>query len=230
MSTDKKTTKVEENLQSVESALSNAEHFIERNQKNLSYLVLGVILLIGGYWMMKIYYYQPQELQSQKVSFRAQSYFEKDSFKLALNGDGMSPGFIEIARKYSSSKAGKLANYYAGISYLHLGNFQKAIDYLKDFSTDDAMVQSIATGATGDAYLELGNKEKAISYYEDAIATKDEFTAPTYLMKLGLLQEEMGKQKDALESYTAIKDQYKKSAEYTLIDKYITRVTVSLQK
>ena len=42
-------------------------------------------------------------------------------------------GFIDIADDYSSTKAGKLANYYAGLSYLYLGEFENAIDYLEDF-------------------------------------------------------------------------------------------------
>ena len=50
----------------------------------------------------------------------AEIYFEKDSFNLALNGDLNSAGFIDIADDYSSTKTGKLANYYAGICYLNL--------------------------------------------------------------------------------------------------------------
>lgn len=230
MSKDKKVEHVEEQLHNVESALSNAEQFIEKNQKNLVYLLLGIVVVVFGYWMMKAYYYGPQETESQSASFRAQIYFEKDSFKLALNGDGLNDGFVSIASKYSGTKAGNLANYYAGVSYLQLGQFQKAIDYLKDFSSEDDLIQSLAVGATGDAYLELGNKEKAVSYYNDAIDFKNSFTAPTFLFKLGLLQEEMGKNSDALESYTAIKNEYKTSAEFALIEKYITRATLALQK
>lgn len=230
MSTDKKTEKVEEKLQNVEHSLSQAEFFIEKNQKIIYYVVIGLVALVLGYWMMKTYYFEPAEVKSEEVSFRAQIYFEKDSFKLALNGDGLNPGFSEIASKYSSTKIGNTANYYAGICHLHLGNFQKAIDYLKDFSTNDEIIGAIATGAIGDAYLELGNKEKALSYYEDASKGTNEFTAPTYLFKLGLLQEEMGKNKEALESYTKIKENFKKSAEYTTIDKYITRASLAVQK
>jgi tetratricopeptide (TPR) repeat protein len=226
MSTNKKDEKTEEAFQEVESALSSTEHFIERNQRILSYALLGLVLLVSGYWLTKKYYYFPQEEKAEVAIFRAQIYFEKDSFKLALNGDGMNLGFVEIARKYSSTKAGNLANYYAGISYLNSGNFQKAIDYLEDFSTEDNLVEAVSIGAIGDAYLELGNKDKAANYYEKAAKNDNEFTAPTYLFKLGLLQEDMGKTKDALENYQIIKTKYKKSAEYTLIDKYITRASL----
>ncbi|MFX8681248.1 hypothetical protein ABTM69_21575, partial [Acinetobacter baumannii] len=67
---------------------------------------------------------------------KAQQYFMADSSRLVLNGDGLNKGVLAIMKTYSGTKTANLARYYAGISYLKLGEFQNAINQLKDFSTD----------------------------------------------------------------------------------------------
>ena len=96
----------------------------------------------------------------------AENLFEKDSFNMALNGDGNAPGFLEIIDKYSSTPSGNLANYYAGICYLHLGDNKNAIKHLEKFSSDDVIFSSMVTANLGDAYMQLGDFKKASSNYQ----------------------------------------------------------------
>jgi tetratricopeptide (TPR) repeat protein len=223
----KKQTQHEDSFENVESALSKTEQFIEDNQKLISLAVLAIILVVGGYWAFKKLYMQPMEQNAQKSIFAAQQYFEKDSFNLALNGDGMDPGFLEIIDLYGITEAGNLSQYYAGVSYLHMGNFEEALAHLKNFSTDEPVLSSTANGAMGDAYLELGNQKEAINYYKKAGALDNQLTAPLYLFKLGLLYEKSGDKKEALTAYNKIKNDYSNSFEARQIDKYITRATIS---
>lgn len=59
---------------------------------------------------------------------------EKDSFQLALQGNGADfIGFKAIADEYSSTKAGNLAAAYSGLSLYNLGKYDEAITYLKNF-------------------------------------------------------------------------------------------------
>ena len=67
------------------------------------------ILIIPASGKVKVYV-SPLEIEAQTEMFVAEQYFAKDSFNLALNGDGNYPGFIEIAEDYSVTKAGNLAN------------------------------------------------------------------------------------------------------------------------
>jgi tetratricopeptide (TPR) repeat protein len=215
-----------DSFENVEHALSTTEQFIEDNQKTLSIIALVLILIVGGYWGLKKMYFQPLEQEALNSIYTAQSYFERDSFKLALNGDGNSLGFLDVIDEYSSTKPGELAKYYAGVCYLHLGDYDQAIEYLSDFSSDDELLNATTQGAIGDANLELGNKEEAIDYYTKAAELNNEITAPTYLMKLGLLYESMGDKAKALEAYSRIKKEYKSSPEARSIDKYITRASL----
>lgn len=215
-----------DSFENVEHALSSTEQFIEDNQKMLSTIALVLIIIVGGYWGLKKLYFLPLEQEAEKSIFAAQDYFEKDSFNLALNGDGNSLGFLDIIDEYSSTKPGKLSKYYSGICYLHLGDFEQAIDYLSSFSTDDDLISATTNGAIGDANLELGNKDEAIKFYKKAIDFDSEITTPTYLMKLGLLYENMGNKEEAVKAYSKIKNNYKNSAEARQIDKYITRASL----
>ncbi len=215
-----------DSFENVEHALSTTEQFIEDNQNMLSIIALALMIIVGGYWGLKKLYFLPLEKEAENSIYAAQNYFDKDSFNLALHGDGNNLGFLDIMDEYGSTKPGELANYYTGICYLHLGDYDQAIEYLSSFSTDDELVSATANGALGDANLELGNKEKAVKYYKEASEVDNEVTAPTFLIKLGLLYEDMGNKEEAVKTYSKIKHDYKKSSEARQIDKYITRASL----
>ncbi|MDG5800024.1 tetratricopeptide repeat protein [Marinilabiliaceae bacterium ANBcel2] len=221
----KENTTVENNIENVESALGRTEKFIEENQKLLTIGVLALILLVGGYWAYKQLYMEPREQEAQVQIFHAQHHFGNENFEAALEGDGINSGFLEIIDDFSRTAAGNLAKYYAGISYLHIGEFELSINYLEDFSTRNSELRAISTGAIGDAYLELGNEAQALSYYQRASRIDNDITAPFYLLKSGLVYESIGESSNALEIYTKIKKEYQNSAEAREIDKYISRVS-----
>lgn len=211
--------------------LTSFENFIDKNKKIITYVVGGVILIVLLYFIYRKNYLIPLEDQAHQEMFMAEIYFSKDSFKLALNGDGQYPGFLQIIEDYSSTKAGNLANYYAGICYMHLGDFNNAIKYLKKFSTNDPMLYSVSKGALGDAYLELGDKEQAEKYYKEAAYKyPNNLSSPFYLMKLGFVYEQMNKWEKALEVYEYIDKQYNRTSEGRKIEKYITRAKLMLNR
>ena len=202
----KKSNKTDDQFAQVENALSKTEQYIEDNQNKLMKIVAAVVAVIALFIAYQSLYLEPQAVEAQSEMFNAEIYFEKDSFNLALNGDGQYLGFIDIADQYSSTKQGKLANYYAGLSYL----------YLKDYD--------LALGSIGDAYLELDDKDKALSYYKKA-ANNDgnSFTTPRYLMKQALILEYNNEYDGALEIYLNIQENFNESRESQNIDKYIYR-------
>lgn len=222
---DEKSFDFVENLD-IQETISRSEVFLEK-YKNIIYGVLGGILLLGGgiYYVNGVYLPAKQE-EALNMMYVAERYFENDSLDLAINGDGNFPGFEEIADDYGWTKAGNLAHYYLGISYLRKGQFEDAITHLEDFSSDDVMLSAVALGATGDAYLELDQKDKALSYYEKAASKNaNDFTSPVYLLRAGELAEELGQNDKALEFYEKIKSDYKQTSEGQNIDKYIARVS-----
>jgi tetratricopeptide (TPR) repeat protein len=221
-----KTPKPIENLEEVEHALTTAEMYFEKNSKIIT-IVFGAAVVIALLLLATHRFYSlPRESKAKEQMFAAEQYFEKDSFNLAINGDGNYPGFLDIIDNYGSTKAGKLARYYTGVSNLHLGKYQEAIDYLEDFKTEDLLLAPVVLGATGDAYSELGNKEKAVKLYmEAAELNPNAFTSPIYYLKAGNLYEALGAKDKALAAYKVIKDKYSESNEGRTIDKYIAHLT-----
>jgi tetratricopeptide (TPR) repeat protein len=227
----KKNVTDQDQFEAVENALSKTEHYIEENQKSITIIVLAIIIIVGGYLGYKRFVMSPKEKEAQSQMWMAEQYFAKDSFNLALNGDGNYLGFLDIIEEYSITKSANLANYYTGISYLHLGQYENAIEYLKQFESDDKMIAPIAFGAIGDAYVELNNMDDALVFYNKAVTSSDnEFTAPIYLMKIGLVQEQNGEYDEALESYQKIEKDFPNTSEGRQISKYIARVEMLIEK
>ncbi|MGQ1911522.1 tetratricopeptide repeat protein [Marinifilum sp. RC60d5] len=230
MSKHKNDQVTEDNFENLEEALSKTEQYIEKNQKKLTSIALAVIVVAVAIFAYQKYYKTPLEEKAQNQLFQAQRYFEQDSFKLALNGDENYPGFIDIVDEFGSTTAGNLSQYYAGISYLRMGEFQNAIDHLNSFSSDDFILSALAKAATGDAYMELGDSKKAASNYMDASSLNaNDFTTPIYLQKAGLAYEMTGDYKKALTAYEKIEKDFSKSAEARDVEKYITHAKAMIK-
>ena len=225
----KKKAQQADNLQELESALTKTERFIEENQKPITYAVGAIILLIIAYLGFTRFYLQPRQDEAQSQMFMAENYFERDSFNLAINGDGNYLGFLDIIDDYRMTKPANLAKYYTGISFMHLGQYEDALDYLNGFKTKDLLLGPIAEGAKGDAKLELGDERGALRHYRRAFSMNDnELTSPVYMMKAARLLESMDELEDALALYKQLKEKYPESTEGQNADRYIARVEIKL--
>lgn len=216
-------------LKNVEETLSKTEQFLEQNYRSLIYVLAGIIVIVGLFWLAKIYLNKRGD-EAQAQMYQAQKYLESDSLKLALNGDGNYLGFLDIAKDYKFTSSGNLALYSAGICYLHLGQFQDAIDFLSKYSKKDKVIGALALGATGDAYVELGDLQKGVAkYIEAADFGSNAFNTPIFLMKAGEIYELTNKYADALKMYERIQNEFPESTEGTSIDKYIARVKLLMK-
>ena len=219
----------EEVIINVESAYDKTEQFFEDNQKVILGVVAAIIIIIGGYVGYKKFILAPKQAEASSQMFRAEQYFQQDSFRIALDGKGQYPGFLQIIDDYSMTDAANLSYYYAGVSYLHLGEYENAIEYLGKFDSDDEVLSVIAEGATGDAYMELGETDKAISAYIAAADEKtNKFTSPVYLMKAAQALEGKGDNEKAVKLYERLEKEFPTSNEGRAAEKYKARAKASL--
>ncbi len=205
---------------------SYGENFWIKNQKGIIYGVSAILIIVAGYFVYQSYFQAPKERQAEEAMWKAEEYFRMDSSRLALNGDGATQGFLKVISKYEGTKAGNLAKFYAGASYLKIGDFQNAIKYLKDFSTSDKLIHARAIGLLGDALAESGKKSEAIQKYKKAgtMFPDDNYNSPEYLFRAGLLYEESGLNQEAIEVYKIIKSKYASSQRGFEIDKYLAKL------
>ncbi len=220
----------EDNFGQIEEVLTRGEQFLERNQKLIINVLIIAVVLIVAYFGYKKFIHEPQVTEASNQIFGAQNYFEKDSFNLALNGDGNILGFAEIAKKYDSTPSGNLAHYYSGLCCLYTGDYNNAIKSFEKFSSDDLLLGNMAVANIGDAYMQLGDFNKAAYYYKKASESKmNEFSTPVFLMKYGLALEKANKFGDALKAYEKLDKEFPNTPQGREIEKYITRIQLKMK-
>lgn len=210
-----------------QEVVDKAIGFWEKNSKKIITVSVAVIVVVGGYLGYKNLIQLPKEQKANEELFAAENNFRKDSFNLALNGSGSTPGFLKVISKYGGTKAANLAHFYAGASYLQMGDFQKAVDQLNDFNANGAkQVEAKAEGLLGDAYAELKKNDDAIAHYKKAgtIFEEDQAIASEYLFRGAMLSEMSGKNDQAIELYQILKDKYPRTDKGFIVDKYLARL------
>ena len=209
----------------VTQTYSRLEQWVLDNKIKVSIIGGAFVLLFGGWLYITKFYMHAREEKAQGQMYMAVKNFEKDSFKLALNGDANFPGFEKVIMNYHWTKAANLAHYYAGVCELKLGKFQDAINYLKDYSLDDPLISCMAIGDMGDCYAELGKMNEAIDQYKKAAYHHDnQLTSPMWLKKAGLALEYQKRYEEALKIYREISQKYPESSTARDIEKYIARI------
>ncbi len=207
-----------------------AESFWKKNQKNILIAITVIVLAIGGWYAYSEFVVKPKEEKAAEALYKVQDFFAKDSSNIVINGDNATgvKGALYVIKTYGGTKSANLAHYYAGISYLKLKDFNNAIKYLKEFSTNAKQIQMAAYTALGHAYAETGKKEDAVDYYKKAANTftEDENNTAENLFFAGSLLETMNKNKEALELYKTIKEKYPNTDKGYQIDKFIYKLSI----
>jgi tetratricopeptide (TPR) repeat protein len=209
---------------------SKLEHIVEVHGKKIFAAGIAFIVLIGG-WAWYSYKIKPQKQEdATSALFMVQRYFANDSIGPVLNGSEDYLGALDIADQYGSMKAGKLAHYYAGRTYMKEAKFEEAIDHLEKTSFSDELMAPLTKCLIGDCYSELGDYEKAADLYWDAAKMRDnDYTTPRCYQKAAVVYEKLGDWENALKAYEAIKADYLETEVAKDIQKYISRAETRLQ-
>ena len=211
----------------INETLNKSEAFFVKYKTYILGAIAAIILIIAGVSIWKNQATKKEEKASTMLA-KGQNYFAGNDYESALNGDKAGYiGFLQIAKKYSSTKAGNLANLYAGLCYYYKDDAKNAVKYLEAFDTkSDFTVSPAATAALADCYASTGNVDKAISLLKKA-AEKSNTSglSPIFLKKAGILLESQNKLDEAKKLYEEIQPKYRRSAEGQDIEKYIERVS-----
>lgn len=216
----------------LDETANKSEQWIEKNSKPLFYALVTVAALVLAYMAYNKFVAEPTEKEASNELAFPRKYFDQattssgaaiDSLlNLGLEGADGKYGFVDIASTYSGTKAGNLANYYAGVSYLQLKKYEEAIEHLSKFDSDDELLGPTALGAIGDAFADIDQPEDALDYYVKAANKKDNnFTSPLFLFKAAQTAMGLKEYKKAEGFFTTIKEKYSKSDQGKEIDKYI---------
>lgn len=228
--------KTEQVLEATEN-INNREAFFMKYKKAILIAVAAIIVVIAGVFLYISQISGPREEKASTALSKGQTYFNNEMFEQAVNGDGAGfVGFAKLADEYSGTKAGNLANLYAGLCYANLGKWAEAQKSLDAFSTeDDQMISPASQAALGDAYAHLNLLDKAVDAFKKAADMADSKAeddannslSPIFLIKAGEVLESQGKKDEALKIYQDIKKKYVNSmlVQSAEIDKYIERAS-----
>ena len=229
-------SRTEEIFSNLDTGASRLEQWIAGYQRQIFGLIFGIIIVVLGYLGYQTLILNPKIAEANTEIFQAQDFFEKgladedlrDSlFQNALSGANGKYGFLDIIENYSGTPAANLATYSSGMIYLHLSEFELAIDYLKDFNSSDPLLAPLALGGIGDAFTELDQLSDALDYYEKALFFSDnQITYPRYLRKAGLVALSLGDKKTAKAYFTIIKDDFSSSVDAKHIDALLGQASI----
>ncbi|MDI1235012.1 MAG: tetratricopeptide repeat protein [bacterium] len=194
------------------------KNWLNGQNKTLVYGILGVLVLVIAGICYQFLYKMPKEERGLTAIYKAQTLFDMDSFYTVAK---MAP---KLADEFSGTKAGNLAAYMAGTSFLYTGDYKKAIEYLEKVSFSDKVMSTQVIGLLGDAYVENKDLDKGLSQYTKAAKSANtEFTAVWWYKKAARIHEKRDEWKEALTIYNKLKKEYKDAEGNNDIDKFIGR-------
>mgnify|MGYP002622354195 CR=1 FL=1 len=223
-------------------ALSKHEDFVLKNKNALIGAVVALIVIVAGVIIYNNY--KADKLKAAQAAMQlpeltletameqlqqSTEAFGEQNFERALQGDSTgAKGFLQIADEFSSTKAGNLANLYAGLCYAHMEKWEDAVKYLEKFDdAGDFIISPAALGALGNAYAHVNQPDKAVKTLVKAAEKADNILqSPLYYIQAGELLESQGKKAEALKLYEKVKamQNTSQSSPYVeMIDEYIER-------
>jgi lipopolysaccharide biosynthesis regulator YciM len=118
-----------------------------------------------------------------------------------------------VAHQYGLTKAGKLALYFAGLTYMEEGQNGPAEDALKQVAGSwDTGIAGLGKMALAGLYRQTGRDAQAVDLYNE-LAKGNTVTVPAGLAQIQLaeLYQSEGKTEEARKIYSALKDNDKDS-------------------
>lgn len=217
--------------------------FWATNSRKIMFVGIAIIALILGWLGYNHFVKGPKEVKANEAIFPAERFFDKmattgfsqDSVNTVLNGgesEGTKiTGLLKIINSYGGTQAANRANYMVGASYLHIQQYDKAIQYLKAFNANGAaQLESKAYILLGHAYAEQKKNDDALNYYKKASTSnpKDESISADALFIAANYAETIGKTKDAIELFKKLRDNYPTATTVTKgeVDKSLARLGV----
>ena len=206
-------------IDKMNSHLTEAGSRIADNKK-IILIAVGVILVVAAFVLSYLFIYRNPHMEA---AFEAYNGVETQ----VLNDSTAAAQYMEVADRYKSDDAGKLAALSAGESLYAQGKYEEAAEYLKRFSSKDDVLEANALVLTGDCYVNMQNYDEALNFYQRAVrkAKNNPQIVPRVLLKEANVYDAQGNYGKALECYQQIKNNF---PEFKLgngmeMDAYIAR-------
>ena len=202
-------------------ATTNTLHWAASNRRTTllfgGSLLLLLLLLVGGYAI-----YEHRTAAAQTAFGEAMQVYQTPivrpgqalppgmkAFNSAKERAGKANGlFTQVASQYSLTEPGKLAAYFAGLTYMEAGQNGPAEDTLKKVASGwNGDTAALGKDALAELYAQTGRESQAVDLYQQ-LAKGHATTVPPALAQLQLadMYAAEGKTEQARQIYAEIKD------------------------
>jgi tetratricopeptide (TPR) repeat protein len=195
----------------------------EHRQKTLTVaiaVVVAILVIVGGVSLYQhrnslastdlggamLTYQTPLTNPAQPVPPGMKTFPDAKSRALAANAQ-----FVQVANQYGLTKAGKIALYFAGLTYAEAGQNGPAEEALKKVGSSwDSELSASAKLALAELYQSTNRDSQAIDIYNE-LAKGNSATVPPGLAQIQLaeLYQAQGKTDEARKIYAIVKDKDK---------------------
>ncbi len=203
------------------SATEHGLNWANRNRRStLRYAVTAVVLIlviVGGYLLYQhrtntaatafgeamTTYQTPIAVPTQPLPPGTKTFSSADERAKAANAK-----FLDVANRFGMTRPGKLALYFAGVTYMEEGQNSSAEDTLKKVASSfNGDVSALGKSALAQLYQQTGRDSQAVDLYNE-LTKSNAATVPAGLAQIQLAEmySAQGKQAQAREIYAKLKD------------------------
>lgn len=206
-------------LEEVNESLTSTAQKLEQNKKYIYYFliaILAVVVLFAGY---KYFIHDPNKAKAKEVMGKADiENLQGDTINALKDYEKAFDEFGSDAER---------AAFNAAIILYQQGKNKEAAEYLEKYDADGNIAGPAAKSLLGDCYVNMKQYDKAVSAFDAAIkkADKNEYYAPTFMIKKAVVLHELKKYAEEAAIYQDIKDNYPSYSQiYRFnVDKYLER-------
>lgn len=172
-----------------------------------------VLIAIAGIFAYSVWQ-DRQEAEAQGALAGAARLYERGDYRVALDGDGMVPGLLEVVDEYGSTDAGNLAHFYAGDALFRLAEYDGALEHFEAYDADDDILGASALAGRAAILESRGEYDEAGDLYVRAAGQfESAATSPGYLLSAGRSYEAAGDYGSAIEAYEQLEEDFADAPE-----------------
>lgn len=203
-------------IDEINDSLTKAELKLQDNKKMIKWVCIGGAAVVAIVLLFIYAYLRPAQnsannqygLASNVAAGYEMTANQLDSATNALQLDAVAKAYESAAKE--GFDGGNNATLMSAIYEFKKGDYNKALDYLNDYSHNDVIVAALSECLKGDCLVNLDKFEDAIDAFESAvdICNENPIIAPYALMKQAAVQRHLGNYAAEVQCYETITKQY----------------------
>lgn len=199
----KKSETEETGLDAVNDSLTSMTTKVQDNKKAItiwSLVVVALVIIVLAY----VYFFRGPGIT------KANDAIGVADLSLAQGNDSVALAqYMQVAEDHGYD-AGNRANLEAAILLYNKGEYQKALDYAKEYAPKEDIIGAAAYSLQGDCYVNLDKLEDAVGCYNKAISQSDDNPAytPYFMLKLARVYAAQNNHAEEAKLYKEVMDKY----------------------